>query len=102
VFACDAGYAMPLATTLRSIVAANRRVCPLQVYILSHGFSENLKTKIIDSLPNESCSICWAPVDLAAFAGFSTLRHISTMTYARLLIPSILPEGVPRALYLDA
>lgn len=102
VFACDGAYAMPLATTLRSIVEANRRVWPLQIYILSNGFSENLKTKIVDSLPTGSCSICWTPVELAAFAGFSTLRHISTMTYARLLIPSILPEGVPRALYLDA
>lgn len=93
---------MPLATTLRSVVEANERAWPIQVYILSNGFSENLKTKIVYSLPNGSCSICWAPVDLAAFAGFSTLRHISTTTYARLLIPNILPEGVPRALYLDA
>jgi lipopolysaccharide biosynthesis glycosyltransferase len=101
VFACDEGYAMPLATTLRSIAEANRRSWPLDIYVLSHGFSEHMKRRIIDSLPNGSSSIRWLPVDLTPFAGFSTLRHISSMTYARLLIPSILPVGVTRALYLD-
>jgi lipopolysaccharide biosynthesis glycosyltransferase len=102
VFACDAGFAMPLATTLRSVAEANRSEWPIEVYILSDGFSENTKRKVIDSLPKGSSSIHWLPVDLTAFAGFSTLIHISTATYARLLIPSVLPDRVHRALYLDA
>jgi lipopolysaccharide biosynthesis glycosyltransferase len=102
VFACDQDYAMPLATTLRSVAETNRSEWPLQIYLVSHGFSERTKTKIIDSLPKGSCSIRWEPVDLARFRGFSTLRHISRTTYARLLIPSILPAGIPRSLYLDA
>jgi lipopolysaccharide biosynthesis glycosyltransferase len=102
VLACDAGYAMPLATTLRSIAEANRSGWPFEVYILSDGFSENIKKKVIDSLPEGSASIHWLPVDLSAFARFSTLRHISTATYARLLIPTMLPDRVHRVLYLDA
>jgi lipopolysaccharide biosynthesis glycosyltransferase len=101
-FACDAGYAMPLATTLRSIAEANRSWWPLEVYILSDGFPENTQKRVIDSLPEGSSSIRWLPVDLTAFAGFSTLKHISAATYARLLIPSMLPDQVHRALYLDA
>jgi lipopolysaccharide biosynthesis glycosyltransferase len=102
IFACDAGYAMPLATTLRSIAEANRSAWPLEVYILSDGFSENTKRKVIDSLPEGSFSLRWLPADLATFAGFSTLQHISTATYARLLISSKLPDRVHRVLYLDA
>ena len=102
VLACDGGYAMQLATTLRSIAEANRRWWPLEIYILSNGFSESVKRKTIDSQPEGSCSIRWAPLDLTGFAGFSTLPHISTIAYARLLIPSVLPAGVSRALYLDA
>jgi lipopolysaccharide biosynthesis glycosyltransferase len=102
VLACDGGYAMPLATAIRSIVEANRPSWPLEIHILSNGFSQSAKGRVVDSQPAGSCSINWAHVDLAAFAGFSTLPHISTMAYARLLIPSILPDGILRALYLDA
>jgi lipopolysaccharide biosynthesis glycosyltransferase len=100
VFACDAGYAMQLATTLRSIAETNQ--WPLEVYVLSDGLSEDTKKKVVDSLPKGSALIRWLSVDLTAFAGFSTLRHISTATYARLLIASMLPDRVHRALYLDA
>lgn len=93
---------MPLATTLRSIAEANQSAWPLNVYILSNGFSEDTKKKVIDSLPDGSTSIRWLPVDLTAFAGFSTLRHVSTATYARLLIPNMLPDRLDRVLYLDA
>lgn len=93
---------MPLATTLRSIAETNGKAWPLQIYVLSDGFSEDTKTKIIESLPKGSCSIRWAPVDLTPFEGLSTLRHISRTTYARLLLASVLPDEVPRALYLDA
>lgn len=102
VFACDPDYAMPLATTLLSVAEANRRRWPVQIYILSCGFSDIMKAKIVDSMPKGSCSIDWISVDLTAFARFSTLRHISSTTYARLLITNILPEDISRVLYLDA
>jgi lipopolysaccharide biosynthesis glycosyltransferase len=101
VFACDTGYAMPLATTLRSLAETNRGAWPLQIHILSDGFSKEMETRIVESLPQGSCAIRWAPIELTLFAGLSTLRHISSMTYARLLLASILPEGTSRALYLD-
>jgi len=102
VFACDADFAMPLATTLRSVAEANAGGYPLDVYVLSNGFSEDVKRRILDSMPTGSFSISWLPVDLSVFSGFSTLRHISTATYARFLIPRVLPKGVRRLLYLDA
>jgi lipopolysaccharide biosynthesis glycosyltransferase len=101
VFACDAGYAMQLATALRSLADANRSAWPLEIYILSSGFSESTKEKILLSQPAGSCSVHWAPVDVAQFAGFSILPHISSIAYARLLIPRVLPESISRALYLD-
>jgi lipopolysaccharide biosynthesis glycosyltransferase len=102
VFACDPGYAMPLATTLLSVAQANRRSWPLQIYILACGFSPDTKAKIADSLPNGSCFIEWVSVDVAAFSGFSTIRHISSATYARFLMTNSLPEEISKVLYLDA
>lgn len=101
VMACDEAYAMQLATTLRSIVEANRNV-HLEVYVLSDGFSENARRKVVHSLPDRSVSIHWVTVDLKLFAEFATSPHISKMTYARLLIPSILKDDVSRVLYLDS
>ena len=93
---------MPLATAVRSVAESNKRYWPLEIYVLANGFSEDAKKTIADSQPAGACSIHWAPVDLTPFAGFSTLPHISSTTYARLLIPKILPAGVAKALYLDA
>jgi len=102
VLACDGGYSMQLATTLRSILEVSRSSWPLEIYILSNGFPESTKRRIVESQPAGACSIKWKTVDLAQFARFSTLPHISSIAYARLLIPSVLPARVSRALYLDA
>ncbi len=102
VLACDAAYVMPLATTLRSIVEANRSSSPLEFHVLSEGFSERVQKKVLDSLPKGTASIRWVEVDLSPFGDFAVLSHISKMTYSRFLIPSIFPDTVSRVLYLDA
>jgi lipopolysaccharide biosynthesis glycosyltransferase len=102
VMACDEAYAMPLATALRSIADANRSGWPLQIHVLSHDFAENIQRKVVESLPKDSVAIRWVAVDLSPFEKFAIDRHVSRMTYARLLIPHVLPDSVSRALYLDA
>jgi lipopolysaccharide biosynthesis glycosyltransferase len=101
VLACDERFAMPLATTLRSIVEANRSGWPLLFYVLSDGISSNTQKKILESLPKCSASIQWIELDLRRFHKFSTLPYVSKVTYARLLIPKIFSDSVTRVLYLD-
>lgn len=57
VFACDGGYAMALATALRSIAESNGSRWPFEIHILSHGFSQHVKAKVVDSQPSGSCSV---------------------------------------------
>lgn len=102
VMACDEAYAMPLATALRSIVESNRSWWPLEFHLLSDGFSEETRRRVFDSLPKESASVRWVPVDLTHFKKFETLSYISKVTYARLLIPYVFPNVVSKLLYLDA
>lgn len=102
VLACDEAYAMPLATALRSIAEANRGDWPLDFHVFSDGILDGTRRKIFDSLPKGSASIRWVEVDLEQFKGFSTIAHISKITYARFLIPSIFPDTVSQVLYLDA
>jgi lipopolysaccharide biosynthesis glycosyltransferase len=101
VLACDEAYGMQLATTLRSIVESNRLGWPLDFHVLFEGVSEGTLTKVHASLPLGSASIRWIPVDLGLFREFSTQEHISTMTYARFVIPRLFPPSVSRVLYLD-
>jgi len=102
VLACDESYAMQLATALRSAVYANRSGQPLDVYLLSEHFSASLRQRVIDSLPEGSAVIHWVPVGLSSFEEFSTMPYISKIAYARIMIPRVFPDGVPRVLYLDA
>lgn len=102
VFACDMNYAMQLATTLRSLADVVPKVTGLDIQVLTDGFPAELRTRVAHSLPAEAAPIKWVDVDLEPFRDFSTLPHISQMTYARLLIPHVLPTTVTRILYLDA
>ena len=101
VLACDEGYAMPLGTTLRSIVESNRSSWPIDFRVLFDGFSERIQAKVFNSLPVGSAMIQWIPVNLELFQEFSTLTYISKMTYARFLIPRLFCDLVSRVLYLD-
>ena len=101
VLACDEAYAMPLATTLRSIADHHRTHAPLEVHVLTGGYSEATRRKVVDSVPAGSMHIRWREVDLGLFQSFGLLDHVSRMTYARLQIPQLYAGQVPRLLYLD-
>ena len=102
VFACDVGYAAHLATTLRSIVESNRAHWPLECHVLADGFCEQTRRRVAESIPAGSATISWARVDVELFRVYATMDHISPVTYARLLIPTVFGSDVSRVLYLDA
>jgi lipopolysaccharide biosynthesis glycosyltransferase len=100
--ACDEGYAMPLATTLLSMVEANQSGQPIDVYILTAEFTSAARQRVVDSVPQGAAVIHWVPVELESFQKFTTRTYISKMTYARLLLPELIPSHLTRVLYLDA
>jgi len=103
VFAADAAFAVPLATSLRSLVENNMQAWPLDIHVINEGMNEAAKQRIANSLPDKSAAIVWHSVDTLSFASqFSTRPGISKMTFARLLLPGFLPATCNRALYLDA
>ena len=75
VFACDEGFAMPLATTLRSIVEANRSGMSLEAYVLYDDFSEMTQKKVLIFPAEGIASIRWIQIDLTPFRN---LRHCTT------------------------
>ena len=101
VMACDEGYAMPLATAMRSIVEANGQHWPLQFYVISDSFRARTRKRVLDSLPGGSATVDWLIVDLDRFQGLRTIHHISPITFARVLLAELLPPALSRVLYLD-
>jgi lipopolysaccharide biosynthesis glycosyltransferase len=102
VFASDAAYAMPLATALRSLVDSNKAHWPLEFHVIHDGIAPALRGRIASSIHPDAAVIHWAQIDLAPFARLMTMAGISKMTFARLVIPNVIPESISRVLYLDS
>ena len=79
LLACDEQYAMPLATTLRSIIDADLSNRCLEIVVLCSRFSPETRQEILNSLPDRATRIHWLTLNLERFEKFSTLPHISTL-----------------------
>ena len=102
VYACDGRYAMPLATAMRSLADSNVPSWPIKVFALASDVGRDVQRAIEDSLPAGAIELSWVPVALDLFKDYTTLRHVSQVTYARLLMPLLLPPHIRRVLYLDS
>ena len=101
MMACDESYAMPLATALRSMAEANPGH-RLEVFLLTSEFSAEGRSRVLASLPQDSVTLHWVPMALDSFQGFTPPAYISKITFARLLLPDLIPPDITRILYLDA
>ena len=102
LMAADRRFVMPLATALRSLAESNARYAPLDVTVLTHGFTHEDIRRVEASLPHGATRLRWQPVDLDTFAGLRPASYLSAMSYARLLLERFYAEPVQRVLYLDA
>ncbi len=102
VLNCDDAYAMPLATTLRSVVEAMPGAWPIDVRVMTNRFSAAHRQRVLESLPAGSVDLRWLSVDLERFESTSTVAHISRVACARLLTADVLEASLERVLYLDA
>ena len=68
---------------------------------MASDIKEELRFLVEASLPNGSIQITWIPISLNMFAEYGTAPHISLATYARLLMPSLIPQKIRRVLYID-
>ena len=102
VYACDGQYAMQLATAMRSLADSNVSSWPIKVFALASDVDRDVQLAVEESLPSGAIELVWSPVVLDAFKAYTTLPHVSQATYARLLMPVLLPPEIRRVLYLDS
>lgn len=106
VYASDDGYAACLSVSILSLMEHNESE-ELCFHILSDGISEEHRRMLREEIEDEGKSVIFYELsDLSGelserVPGMDTGRFRTT-TLARLLMGSILPETVTKALYLDA
>ncbi len=104
VTGADDNFAMGVAVTLYSALAnlgSDRKVA---LYIVDDGISERNKRKIAEVLKIGQAIVHfeWLNPNLAVLDNVATTEWHSRATYLRLLLPSLLPEHMDRAIYLDS
>ncbi len=102
VCAADNGYAMPLAVTVRSVMANIQTKRKIVLFIIDGGIRLGNKRKIIESLNSEQIKIEWVQPKRAIFAKMMVSLHVTIATYYRILIPELLPSNFKKAIYLDS
>lgn len=101
VMASDDGYARALAVAGRSVISNFDRDRRLELYILDMGISAPNKAALASSFADDRTQVIWLDQARSAVQGLPTMLWFTTATYARLLIPDLLPPEASRALYLD-
>ncbi len=103
--AADANYVIPLAVTMCSIAANCTKTRGLVFHVIQSGIGHDLRKKVAVSLERTGfpdARINWIDVPLERIANLKLAHDYTTcLTFARLLIPELLPVTVEKALYLD-
>lgn len=107
VFACDNNYVPLLTISAVSFLVNNQNdFDEINIFILDDGISESNKNKVNSILSEYKCNISFIKTKKIEELDFKVLSLerediASLTTYARLFIPSLLPDDVDKLLYLD-
>ena len=97
---------MPLAAMLASLTAVTDPHRQLVLHALGFDLGADLWNRLLCSVPANRVQWHRIELDPADFVarGFRTRphEHLSPVTYARLLLPELLPDTVEKVLYLDS
>lgn len=104
VLACaaDDGFALPLATTVASVLDHLAPGRKLSLYILDGAISAENRRRLEACWSPDRLTCHWIQLPAERLAGLPISGHINPLTYFRLLLPTVLPESMSKAIYLDS
>lgn len=102
VTAADDNFVMPLAALVKSVLcnlAPERRIV---LYVIDGGIDATDKARLLESWGTTRCVVRWLRPEWSALTAMKITGHVNILTYARLLIPTLLPGCHAKAIYLDS
>ncbi len=98
--AVDKGFELPLLVALSSLARAHQPA-EATVTVLHTGVAEATRARFTQEVSGR-LEVSWVEVNLALLADAHFPAFLSPATLFRLLLPTYLPAGLDRTLYLDA
>lgn len=100
VFASDNNYAQHVAVAGASLLLNTEYPEKINIYILNDTISSENCRRIEETITCLRGNVTFISVDTKQISGFVS-GHLSKAAYLRLLIPSLLPENITKAIYFD-
>lgn len=98
----DERFVLPLATFGRSLLDHLRTDATVELLIIDGGISARSRERLLASWRDPRLTVRWRVLDPALLPSISPLARIPALTYARLLIPSLLADECESLVILDA
>ncbi len=102
VCSADHRFAAPLAVMLVSLAHHLKRYPVAQVFILDNGIGRLNRWRIRRSVDDQKIQLNWIRIRRRVLRGLPLSGHITLASYARILIPRLLPLSIVKAIYLDS
>ena len=100
-FSSDDNYAKYLAAALLSLLKTKNKKSVYNIYILGNNLSLSNQQLIISSIKKyKKFSIHFISVDLKNL-NVTQFLHLSSSTYSRIFVPSLIPKNIHKIIYLD-
>jgi lipopolysaccharide biosynthesis glycosyltransferase len=100
--ASDESFAIPLAVTVRSIIASHTAPNPLEFFILDLGIAPDTRRRLECSWAAPGVSLQFIRADAAHLEHLPVWGRMRFGTYMRLLMGRLLPAPLERVIWLDS
>jgi lipopolysaccharide biosynthesis glycosyltransferase len=104
-FAGEGAYSIPLAAAIGGVLAHLDPQAPVRFWLLDLGLEHSARRRVeraIKRSPIPSATLEWVTLRPDAIRNLETTGHLRPATYARLLLPSALPDAVKTIVFLDS
>jgi lipopolysaccharide biosynthesis glycosyltransferase len=104
VLSADEAFGMAMGVTLHSALYTLRTERAVEVYVLDGGLAATTRARVRRIAEGQGATITFVPLDpgLYTHARLRVEERFSPSTFARIHMDRILPDHIPRAVYLDS
>jgi lipopolysaccharide biosynthesis glycosyltransferase len=100
--AADAGYEIPLAAMLKSVLSGLRDGSALSVHVVGMDISKAARERLSKICAVRGAGLAWHDRSSRALDRLPVTSRMTMATYGRLELSRLLPAGVSKVLWLDS